>query len=99
LVAEWWLKSERVASVTGQTQRPPFAVEMTISVPAQIYDWKASADTRTRAQEIQERNRASFRRAFQNGLSVLGYERDAGGNGNFLLGSWHEKWYYGSPDR
>jgi predicted GNAT superfamily acetyltransferase len=99
LVAEWWLKSERVASVMSQTQRPAFAVEMTISVPAQIYDWKASADTRTRAQEVQERNRASFLRAFQNGLSILGYERDAAGNGDFLLGRWHEKWHYGSPDR
>ena len=31
-----------------------------------------------------------------NGLAVLGYERDAEGNGKFLLGHWDEKWSYAS---
>jgi predicted GNAT superfamily acetyltransferase len=98
LVAEWWLKSERVTSLLRTTHRPAFSVQQTISVPAQIYDWKASTDTRAQAQEVQDRNRESFLRAFQNGLSVLGYERDSQGNGKFLLGVWEEKWYYGSSD-
>jgi hypothetical protein len=29
---------------------------------------------------------------------VLAYERDAAGNGNFLLGRWDEKWHYGSSE-
>jgi len=35
-------------------------------------------------------------RAFQQGLTVLGYERDAEGNGKFLLGRWDENWSYAS---
>jgi predicted GNAT superfamily acetyltransferase len=94
LVAEWWLKSKRVESVVHSGHRLAFSVQRTIEVPGQIYDWKASAETRVRAQEIQDRNRESFLRAFQKGLAVLGYERDSVGNGKFLLGQWDEKWYY-----
>jgi predicted GNAT superfamily acetyltransferase len=96
LIAEWWLKSERVISLTGNGPHREFSTKRTIAVPAQIYDWKASADTRSHAKEVQDRNRELFLRAFQDGLSVLGYERDSAGNGKFLLGEWEEKWYYGS---
>ena len=96
LVAEWWLKSERVTSVMRHGKHPSFSVKQTITVPGQIYDWKAVAETRFRAQEVQDRNRDLFLRAFPDGLCVLGYERDSVGNGKFLLGQWSEKWYYGS---
>ena len=96
LVAEWWLKSERVRSLTCQGQHPAFSIQQTITVPRQIYDWKACTETRSRAKEVQDRNRDLFLRAFQDGLSVLGYERDSAGSGTFLLGRWEEKWYYGS---
>jgi predicted GNAT superfamily acetyltransferase len=99
LVAEWWLQSERVGAVARQSPKPDFSVERTISVPGQIYGWKASGQTRAKAQEVQDRNRELFLSAFQSGLSVLGYERDGEGNGKFLLGRWQEKWYYGSPHR
>jgi hypothetical protein len=66
-----------------------------ISVPAQIYEWKASADHHAQAQDVQDRNRAEFLKAFSQGLSVLGYERDSQGNGKFLLDEWDEKWSYG----
>ena len=65
-------------------------------VPAQIYDWKAAAESRTKAQQVQEQNREQFLRSFNHGLTVLGYERDAAGNGEFLLGHWDEKWSYAS---
>jgi len=29
---------------------------------------------------------------------VLGYERDAEGNGKFVLGNWDEEWSYASED-
>ena len=45
---------------------------------------------------MQERNREQFLQAFDSGLTVLGYERDAEGNGKFLLGEWDEKWSYAS---
>ena len=63
-------------------------------MPAEIYDWKASAGSRGLAKEIQDRNRDEFLQAFSKELAVLGYERDAEGNGKFLLGRWNEKWSY-----
>ena len=95
LVAEWWLKSERVASILREGSPPGFHVAQTISVPGEVYAWKSAPETRSRAQEVQDRNREDFLRAFEKGLSVLGYERDPAGNGNFLLGQWEERWYYG----
>jgi predicted GNAT superfamily acetyltransferase len=94
LVAEWWLNSERVKSVAGGGKHPLFPVKQTIQVPSQIYEWKAGVETRSRAKDVQDQNRAMFLRAFQDGLSVLGYERDSAGNGKFLLGEWEEQWHY-----
>lgn len=94
LVAEWWLKSRRVEAVLGGQNKPLFDEVQSISVPAQIYEWKASPDQRPLAQKVQDRNREAFLRAFHDGLSVLGYERDPQGNGRFLLGRWDEPWMY-----
>lgn len=96
LIAEWWLKSKRVESVLEIGQSPAFEAKASISVPAQIYEWKGSAETRAKALQVQERNREQFLRAFNQGLAVLGYERDTEGNGKFLLGRWEEKWSYAS---
>lgn len=94
LIAEWWLKSKRVASLLETGKNPAFQTESSITVPAQIYDWKAAPETRSQAQQVQEQNREQFLRSFSHGLAVLGYERDATGNGKFLLGHWDEKWSY-----
>jgi predicted GNAT superfamily acetyltransferase len=94
LVAEWWFQSKRVqCAVLGQA-KPEFETVQNVSVPAQVYDWKASPATRERAQEVQSRNRELLLEAFANGLSVLGYERDPAGDGKFLLGKWNEDWKY-----
>lgn len=95
LVAEWWLKSKRLESLLTTGQRPAFRAAKTIEVPAEIYDWKASPDTRARAKQVQDHNREQFLKSFTEGLAVLGYERDARGNGKFLLGHWSESWSYG----
>ena len=96
LIAEWWLKSNRVHTLLESGKNPPISTETSITVPAQIYDWKAAAQTRGKAQQVQERNREDFLVAFARGLAVLGYERDMEGNGKFLLGRWGEKWSYAS---
>ena len=96
LIAEWWLKSRRVETLLATGKNLPLVAESSIEVPAQIYDWKAAPETRGRAQQVQERNREQFLRAFSRGLAVVGYERDATGNGKFLLGHWDEKWSYAS---
>ena len=98
LIAEWWLKSKRVETLLSTGKNPAFSEQMTIAVPAQIYDWKAAAETRGRAQQAQERNREQFLRAFAEGLTVLGYDRDDAGNGKFRLGRWDEKWSYASEE-
>lgn len=94
LVAEWWLKSKRVENLLHTGAMPKIQAANTISVPAQIYEWKASSSTRDRAKRVQDCNREHFLEAFAHGLTVLGYERDQQGSGNFLLGHWDETWEY-----
>jgi predicted GNAT superfamily acetyltransferase len=98
LIAEWWLKSRRVETVLKTAKNPAFDQQTVLEVPAQIYEWKASPETRSQAQQVQERNRDQFLQAFDKGLAVLGYDRDAAGNGKFLLGNWDEKWSYASEE-
>jgi predicted GNAT superfamily acetyltransferase len=98
LVAEWWLRSRRVEKLLGSGTRPAFDMVETVDVPARIYEWKASPATRDKAKEVQSRNRERFLAAFRQGLSALGYKRDAEGNGTFLLGRWDEDWSYGAAE-
>lgn len=98
LAAEWWLRSRRVEKLLGSAARPEFKVERTLSVPAEIYKWKASEADRGRAGEVQSKNREGFIKAFADGLAALGYERDAAGNGKFLLGRWDETLSYAGAD-
>jgi predicted GNAT superfamily acetyltransferase len=98
LIAEWWLKSRRVETLVASGKVPAFNRELTIEVPAQIYEWKAAAETRREAQAVQDRNRKQFLRAFDSGLAVLGYEHDVAGNGKFMLGHWDEQYSYASQE-
>jgi predicted GNAT superfamily acetyltransferase len=91
-VAEWWLCSQRVEATLRDGRRPPAPVELRLSVPAQIYEWKANPEMRSRAAEVQTRNREALTQAFAGGMALLGYERDADGNGVLLLGRWDEPW-------
>jgi len=97
LTAEWWLKSKRVEAVLKDGRHPMIAGEVAIEVPAEIYGWKASPVHRHHAIEVQQRNRAQFLEAFDKGLVVLAYERDAHGSGKYVLGRWDEAWSYGRP--
>ena len=96
LVAEWWMKSRRVATVLS-AGRPTVLVEERAEVPHEVYAWKADPATRDQAEAVQTRNREALQSAFARGLSCLGYERDDTGNGHFLLGRWDENWSY-SPN-
>ena len=64
-----------------------YTIEERIQVPAAIYQWKASDKERDRALAVQLQNRSRFQQAFAQGLAVLGFVRDAEGNGVFELGS------------
>jgi predicted GNAT superfamily acetyltransferase len=93
LVAEWWMKSQRVATLLNGG-RPTAVVEGRVDVPAEIYQWKANPATRAQAEAVQTRNRNLLQSAFARGLACLGYERDTQDNGRFLLGRWDENWSY-----
>jgi predicted GNAT superfamily acetyltransferase len=96
LVAEWWLRSRRVQAVVEGKPQAKFTVEQRLEVPAEIYEWKAAPTERERARAVQSRNRDVFLAAFGNGLAALGYERNAHGDGTFLLGRWDEAFSYGA---
>jgi predicted GNAT superfamily acetyltransferase len=61
LIAEWWLKSKRVLTLLENGKNLPFDSEWTVAVPAQIYDWKATMETRSLAQQVQERKSRTAR--------------------------------------
>ncbi len=93
LLAEWHLDSERVRNILAGRTAVEVPIEERIAVPASIYEWKASDHDRDRALAVQLENRHRFQQAFSRGLAVLGFERDAEGNGVFELGTpaWHEE--------
>jgi predicted GNAT superfamily acetyltransferase len=94
LVAEWWMTSHRVQTLLATGQYSPVQEEDRVNVPNEIYTWKADPNMRAKAAGVQARNRYLLQSAFANGLSCLGYERDAEGNGHFQLGHWHENLSY-----
>jgi predicted GNAT superfamily acetyltransferase len=96
LIAEWWLRSERVETLLSCGNLPPAKAEVELAVPAQIYAWKASVDDRAKAAQVQSENREGFLEAFGRDLAVLDYRKDQAGNGTFLLGHWNEDWSYAS---
>ena len=86
LLAEWHLDSERVSNhVEGRSHRVP-VIQERITVPASIYQWKASEQDRHRALAVQTENRLMFQQAFARDLAVLGFSRDKEGNGVYELG-------------
>jgi predicted GNAT superfamily acetyltransferase len=87
LVAEWQLDSPRVQAILEGCPTAAPIIEERIPVPASIYEWKASEAGRERALAVQLENRRTFQQAFSRGLAVLGFVRDAEGNGVFELGS------------
>ncbi len=91
--AEWWLRSKRVErALRGEPQL--FEVAEHVDVPAEIYAWKASLSDRAAARDVQARNAQALESAFANGLAVLGYQRNARGDGQFQLGRWDEHHHY-----
>lgn len=99
LVAEWWLRSERVVRVLGESEQrnPPPKRENggkdveRIAVPAAVYEWKRNPEQRSLALSLQTTNRLALQDAFGRGLAVTGYERSPQGDGCFVLEPFAEK--------
>jgi predicted GNAT superfamily acetyltransferase len=89
LYAEWWLRSPHVERIlSSQSLTPPHEpVVERIVVPHTIHEWKRDDTQRHLAQSLQLANREALQSAFARGLSVIGYERLASGDGCFLLGN------------
>jgi hypothetical protein len=91
LLAEWELDSPRVKEILegngNAGQIPEERIQVRIVVPASIYQWKASESGKQHALAVQLENRRKFQQAFSQGLAVLGFVRDAEGNGVFELGT------------
>jgi predicted GNAT superfamily acetyltransferase len=85
LLAEWQMDSPRVNAIL-EGHPLTYRIEERIQVPASIYQWKASEKDRDRALAVQLENRRKFQHAFSQGLAVVGFVRDAEGNGTFELG-------------
>lgn len=90
LLAEWHLDSPRVQAIlAGRPAAEQVSEERILArirVPASIYKWKASERDWERALAIQLENGRKFQEAFSRGLAVIGFRRDAEGNGVFELG-------------
>jgi len=87
LIAEWRLDSQRALAASEGLPRAKYRIEERIVVPGSIYQWKATEAGRARALAVQIENRHRFQEAFSRGLAVLGFVRDADGNGSFELGA------------
>ena len=73
LIAEWWLKSKRVRNAAGDRKESAVRSQrLSIEVPAQIYEWKAAPETRSQAQQVQERNREAISAALLRGTGRAG---------------------------
>jgi predicted GNAT superfamily acetyltransferase len=88
LCAEWWLDSDWVGSNLGGKPVSMPSVELEISVPYQIAEWRHSPVDQERVLDVQNRNREQFEQAFADQLAVFGFKIDAEGNGIFQLGQW-----------
>jgi predicted GNAT superfamily acetyltransferase len=86
--AEWWLRSPRVErAIAGKPVVEGPVVER-VGVPAAIYEWKASEEHRGTALTVQRHTAQALESAFEQGLTVIGYESSEFGDGSFLLGRW-----------
>jgi predicted GNAT superfamily acetyltransferase len=83
--AEWWIDSDRVdAAINGRPMNRP-AIEATIEVPTTIAELRRSDPKQAR--EIQKAAGERFRKLFDMGLAVIGFERSEL-VGSYLLGFW-----------
>jgi predicted GNAT superfamily acetyltransferase len=91
LIAEWWVESSRVRRLLDQNNGTVHADEITVhvTVPGQIYQWKAGGDPRAR--ETQTRVRETLIPLLQDGLAILQHRVLNDGSGEFGLGRWYEE--------
>jgi len=88
LIAEWWIRTERVDAICNGRNFSRPEVQARIPVPVEIGELRKH-DT-MRARDIQATLGKDFDRHFRAGLAVIGFEkgREAG---TYLMGTWESK--------
>ena len=76
-VAEWWLRSPRVATILAEGEREQPVVERWVRVPVNMENVRA----------IQTATADALEQGFRDGLAVIGFERTDEA-GTYLLGKW-----------
>jgi predicted GNAT superfamily acetyltransferase len=94
LIAEWWMKSKRVEAVLADAPRRSSNVARASKCRRRSTRGRPMRRRGRKALAVQEEIGSGSSGRLPKGLSVLGYERDARGNGRFLLGEWDEGWRY-----
>ena len=95
LIAEWWLKSKRVESLLATGKNPDFSQQVVIEVPAQIYEWKAAAETRGQGSKCRSATANSFSGHLTTGLACWVTSATQRKRQVFAR-HWDEKWSYAS---
>ncbi len=88
LIAEWWIRSDRVGARSSGEPFEPGPIEARISVPLEIA--KIREQDPKRAQDIQRSVAGQFDEHFRQRLTVIGFEREDHA-GTYLLGQWESK--------
>ncbi|MGB2591531.1 MAG: GNAT family N-acetyltransferase [Candidatus Acidiferrum sp.] len=72
LVAEWWVRSQRVEEVLAGVRRPGSANQQRIAIPAAIRE--ICRDDAERAEKIQAEARGEFLTSIASGRAAIGFE-------------------------
>lgn len=84
LVAEWWLESPRVLRRLAREEEVLDAVHRRIDIPIEIVENRGG---KGKAAEFQQQLRCQFQKAFEEGLTTIGFELTET-TGTYLLGPW-----------
>lgn len=88
LIAEWWIRTERVEAICGGRTFERSGIETRIVVPAEITQFRKQDPQRAR--QIQAHIGEEFEHQFRAGLAVTGFEKTVEA-GAYLLGKWESK--------
>ncbi|HEY7304570.1 MAG TPA: GNAT family N-acetyltransferase [Bryobacteraceae bacterium] len=88
LIAEWWIRTERVEAIcNGRSFNRP---DSTVSIPVPVEIGELRRCDPHRARQIQTAIGESFDRQFQAGLAVIGFEKGRE-VGTYLIGTWESR--------
>lgn len=88
LIAEWWIRTERVDAICNGRSFSRPGVQGRITIPVEIGELRKQDPNRAR--EIQATLGKEFDRYFRAGLAVVGFEKGRD-TGTYLMGTWESR--------